>query len=122
MLASGDDILTLRIFLSMTSLLSQMDSSFSVGQTPQGFIKWRLTKKDDVYASFVKLLRYCMPSSLCTVVCIVYDDLPTTLKIVPDQFLAPIGCPFPQGDSFWAFLSFMPSASLMNYLPRSQTR
>lgn len=115
MLASGDDILTLRIFLSMTSLLSQMDSLFVLGQPPHVFIKWRLTKKDDVYASLVKLLRNCMPSSLCTVVRIIYDDLSTTLKIVPDQFLATIGYPLPQGDSLWALLSFITSASSMQY-------
>jgi len=73
-----------------------------------------------VYASLVKLLRNRMPSSLCTVIRIVYDDLSTTLKIVPDQFLATIRYPLPQGDSLWALLSFMPSASLMNYLPKSK--
>lgn len=93
-----------------------------MNQTPHIFVKWRLTKKDDVYSSLVKLLSNRMPSSLCTVIRIINDDLSTTLKIVPDQFLAPIRYPFPQGDSLWAFLSFMPSASLINYLPQSQTR
>ena len=68
-----------------------------------------------MYPDLVELLRNRMPRSLFTVVCIVYNHLPATLKIVPDQFLAAIRYSLPERNSLWALLSFVPSASLMNH-------
>lgn len=87
-LASGDEILTLRMFERMRSSLSQDDSATVISRLNATSRNERRTEHDDVNARLLELLRNGVATHTRPVVSVVDDDLAAGVEEVPDELLA----------------------------------